>query len=74
MILSDVKKINQLKDLLNTIWITEIIPLLREYFYDNPKKLKKVLNKVDVASIESMDILEFLKEIIEKKTEEPEEE
>ncbi len=74
MSLSDVKKITQSKDLLNTIWITEIIPLLREYFYDNPKKLKKVLNKVNVDSIESMDILEFLKEIIEEKTEEPEEE
>ena len=68
--LMDDKTLEDSKDKLKTIWISEIIPLLREYFYDNEEILKIVLNKVKIEDIDQNDIIETLKRIISSKEEE----
>ena len=49
---------------LKMIWFHEILPLLQEYFYDSPEKLKRVLKSKDPAASfleinDSEDIVEF---------------
>lgn len=42
--LKDVYSTEDVEEKLRDIWNYEIIPLLQEYFYGSPSKLKKVLN------------------------------
>lgn len=44
MKLSDVTTADETKEVLQNIWLYEIIPLLQEYFYDSPDKMGQVLN------------------------------
>ena len=47
---------------LKYIWFYEIIPLLQEYFYDSPKKLKDILKDfviVDESTYELKQMEEF---------------
>ncbi|MFW9876469.1 MAG: AAA family ATPase [Candidatus Thorarchaeota archaeon] len=67
--LKDETSIDESKEKLKLIWVSEIIPLLREYFYDSPKKIKSVLNKVKIDEIEEKDIISALERIIASENE-----
>ena len=67
--LKDESNIDESIEKLRIIWISEIIPLLREYFYDSPKKIKSVLNKVKINDIEEKDIISTLEKIIASENE-----
>jgi len=61
---------NKTEETLKYIWYHEITPLLQEYFYDSPEKLKRVLNgkfvKVEencFEFIEEKDFIEALKAV-----------
>ena len=74
--LGEVKDYKMSVEKLKTIWYYEILPLLQEYFYDSPEKLRKVLNGkfVEVGENyfdfrEEKDFVEALKEVAKLKTE-----
>ena len=50
-------------DKVRTIWLSELIPLLREYFYESEKKLKTVLNNIDLGDFKEGDLIQILKQI-----------
>ncbi|MGQ4876524.1 MAG: McrB family protein [Promethearchaeia archaeon] len=49
---------------LRIIWVSEIIPLLNEYFYNNEEKLKKILNYINLDDFEDGDIIQILNQIV----------
>jgi len=56
---------NEFLEELKMIWFHEILPLLQEYFYDSPEKLKRVLKSKDSQVLflkidDSEDIVEFM--------------
>lgn len=74
MKLSDIITVEETKAALNNILLYEIVPLLQEYFYDNPGKITQILNN-QFASLEGNsllvssepDIIESLESIITNK-------
>lgn len=65
--LKEEKTYNESIEKLKTIIESEISPLLNEYFYDNPKVLKKVLNSVSIENIKIKEIEAILKKMSETK-------
>ena len=57
--LKDCKTRDETMKTLKYIWFHEVIPLLQEYFYDSPKKLKEVLGEKFVMVDENETTYEF---------------